>query len=115
MKKILDDLQRLDDVQACMLAKRHAGIITPEKKIKLKNMTLWKLINDTTDKFFEIANFFYQYGLSKIYFEIGELEIILSLIEPDVGLLVVIPSLANKGLLEVEIENAKRAIAQLKE
>lgn len=114
IKKILDDLQRLEDVQACEYVERGLEAIRPDVKIRLKDINLWNLISKTTDKFFEIAEDFYKYELKKIYFEIGELEVILTLIEPTVALIVIISSLANKGLLEVEIENARRQIVELR-
>ncbi len=112
--KILDDLQRLEDVQACEYAERGLESIRPSVKIKIKDINLWDLISKTTDKFFELASLFYEYGLRKIYFEMGKIEVILTLIEPTVGLLVIISSLANKGLIEVEIENARRRIEELR-
>jgi len=114
VKRILNDLLKLEDVQACLLAERGSGSITPEKGVKLKDINLWRLIKDTTDKFFDIASYFYKYGMDKIYFELGEFDVILYLIEPTIGLLVVIPSLANRGLVEVSSEKAKRDIIKIR-
>ncbi|MFH1228815.1 MAG: hypothetical protein V1678_00125 [Candidatus Aenigmatarchaeota archaeon] len=114
VKKVLDDLQRLEDVQACEYAERGVNAIMPNIKLRLKDIDLWNLISETTDKFFEIATNFYEYGVNKIYFEIGDYDVILTLIEPTIGLLVIIPTLANRGLLEVEIENARRQIVELR-
>ena len=114
VKKILDDLQKLEDVQACEYAERGLEAIMPNIKLRLKDIDLWNLVSKTTDKFFEIAEDFYKYDVNKIYFEIGDLEVILSLIEPTIALIVIISSLANKGLLEVEIENARRQIVELR-
>jgi hypothetical protein len=114
VKKVLDDLQRLEDVQACEYAERGVDAVMPNVRFKIKDIDLWNLISETTDKFFEIAKNFYEYGVDKIYFDIGNYEVILSLIEPTIGLLVIIPSLANKGLLEVEIENARRQIVEMR-
>jgi len=114
VKKVLDDLQKLEDVQACEYVERGLDTIRPDVKIRLKDVDLWNLISETTDKFFEIAENFYKYEVDKIYFEIGDLEVILSLIEPTIALIVIISSLANKGLLEVEIENARRQIVELR-
>ncbi len=104
---------KLEDVLACLVSGRQIGTLTPSKGVKLKDLGLWKLISDTLDRFFEIAEIFYEYGLSRIDFELGEYNIILKLITPGAYLITVIPALANKGLLEVEIENTRRKIKEL--
>lgn len=114
VRRVLVNLLKLEDVKACLLAERGAGTIAPEKGVKLKDMNLWRLIKDTTDKFFDIASYFYKYGMNKIYFELGEFDVILYLIEPTIGLLVVMPSLANRGLVEVASEKAKRDIIKIR-
>ena len=68
---------------------------------------------DTTDKFFSIIQDFYRYGLRRIYFELGEYEVIMSFIDPITALITVVPTLANRGVVEVEIENTKREIEKL--
>lgn len=114
IKRALEDLLRLEDIQACLLAERGAGSISPEKGVKLKDISLWNLIKDTTDKFFDASEHFYHYGLSKIYFELGDMEVIMSFIGIRSALIVIVPTLANKGLLEVEIENTRRQIQKLR-
>jgi len=113
VKIVLADLLKLEDIKACLLAEMRAGAITPEKGVKLKDLNLWKLVKDTTDKFFEIASSFYKYGMDRIYFELGEYVIMLYLIEPTVGILAIVPSLANRGLLEVALEKAKIEVAKI--
>ena len=114
VKMVLANLLKLEDVQACLLAERGAGSITPEKGVKLKDVNLWRLIKDTTDKFFDIASYFYKYGMDKIYFELGEYVVMLYLIESTIGILAIIPSLANRGLLEVAVEKAKIEITKIR-
>jgi len=114
VKTILANLLKIEDIKACLLAERGAGSITPEKGVKLKDINLWRLIKDTTDKFFDTASYFYKYGMNKIYFELGEFDVILYLIEPTIGLLVVMPSLANRGLVEVASEKARRDIIKIR-
>lgn len=113
VKISLEDLLKIEDVQACFVTGRQIGIITPEKKAKLKNLALWKLIMDTTHKFFPIINDFYMYGLSKLYFELKDYEIIMNFINHGIALITIIPALANKGLIEVEIENTSRKIKEI--
>jgi len=111
--KSLENLLKLEDILACLVAGKGIGTITPRKGVKLKDVGFWKLISDTIDKFFDVAEVFYKYGLSRIDFELGDYNIILKLINPGAYLVAVIPSLANKGLLEVEIENTRREIEEL--
>ena len=115
VKEILDDLIKMQDVEACLLEMHMpvgSKIIAPEK-IKLKNLALWELIKRTTNDLFNVAQELYSHGLSKMYFELKEYEIIMSFLTPRTALIVVIPSLANRGLIEVEIENSKRMILEV--
>jgi predicted regulator of Ras-like GTPase activity (Roadblock/LC7/MglB family) len=109
---ILEDLLRMDDVLACMVAKRGLEGIFP-KGIKIKNADLWRLIHQTTEQIFQLVDNFYDYGLERLYFELGDYTIIIAPVSRTFSLVVVIPSLANMGLLDVEIENTKRKIVKL--
>jgi len=107
--QLLQDLLRMEDVLACMLARKGLEGIIPEN-IKVKDIDLWNLIRKTTDQVFDLVGEFYDYGLSRLYFELGDYTIIMAPIASDFSLVVIIPSLANMGLLDVEIENTKRKI-----
>jgi len=113
IKKSLEDLLKIEDVQACFVTGRQIGTVTPESKAKLKNLALWKLIMDTTHKFFPITEDFYMYGLSRLYFELKDYEIIMTFIGHGIALITIIPVLANRGLIEVEIENTSRIIKEI--
>lgn len=115
VKEILDDLIRIEDVEACLLEMHlpmGRKIISPEK-IKLKNLALLELIKRVTNDLFSVAQELYAHGLSKAYFELKEHEIIMSFLTPRTALIVIIPALANRGLVEVEIENSKRMILEV--
>jgi hypothetical protein len=112
IRAVLEDLLKMEDVQACLLTGRQTGTITP-KSTKLRNLVLWKLIMDSSHKFFPVIEDFYAYGLKSIYFELGDYEVIMGFIDKFTALLVVIPSLVNMGLVEVEIENSKRMIKEI--
>lgn len=112
--KELNDLLRLEDVLACMLATKGLQGIVPQN-IKVTDVNLWKLLHNTTDEFFDIINKFYDYGMERLYFELGQYTIIIAPISQTFGLVVIIPSLANMGLLDVEIENTKRKIKKIVE
>lgn len=105
----LNDLLEMGDVQACMLARRNLEGILPAR-MKIGDMDLWQLIQKTTTQFFEIIGKFYDYGMDRLYFELGDHTVILAPVSQEFALIVIIPSLANLGLLDVEIENTKRKI-----
>jgi predicted regulator of Ras-like GTPase activity (Roadblock/LC7/MglB family) len=113
IKAVLEDLLKMEDIQACLLTGRQTGTITPGGNTKLKNLVLWKLIMDSSHKFFPVIEDFYVYGLKKIYFELGEYEVIMSFIDRVTALIAVIPTLVNRGLVEVEIENSKNMIKDI--
>lgn len=112
--RILNDLLQSDDVLACMLATKGLQGLVP-KNIKVTDVNFWKLLHNTTDEFFKIINSFYDYGLERLYFELGKYTIIIAPISQSFSLIVVIPSLANMGLVDVEIENSKRKIKEVVE
>jgi predicted regulator of Ras-like GTPase activity (Roadblock/LC7/MglB family) len=113
IKAVLEDLLKMEDVQACLLTGRQTGTLTPRTGTKLKNLVLWKLIMDSSHNFFPVIEDFYIYGLKNVYFELGEYEVIMAFIDKFTALLVVIPSLVNRGLVEVEVENSKNMIKDI--
>ncbi len=110
--QILNDLLRMEDVLACMLAKEGLEGIVPQN-MKIRDVNLWQLINKTTGLIFDLIQHFYVYKLERFYFELGENTIIIAPVSQELSLIVVIPSLANMGLLDVEIENTKRKIKEI--
>ena len=106
---VLTDLLRLDDVLACMLAKQGLGGVIPEG-LKVKDVNLWNLVKNTTNEIFPIINKFYLYKIDRLYFELGDYTIMFAPVSQTFSLLVIIPFLANMGLLDVEVENTKRKI-----
>lgn len=111
--KNLDDLLRLEDVLACMIARKGLEGIIPAGN-KLKNIDFWVLLRKTTDPVFDLIGKFYEsYKLERIYLEMNQYTVIVATINESISLVVVIPSLANMGLLDVEIENTKRKIVEI--
>ena len=111
--KNLDDLLRLEDVLACMIARKGLEGIIPGGN-KLKNIDFWVLLRKTTDPVFDIIGQFYEsYKLERLYLEMNQYTVIVATINESISLIVVIPSLANMGLLDVEIENTKRKIVEI--
>ena len=112
--RLLENLLKFDDVLACMVVTRELEGVYP-KGIKIKNIDLWKLVNETTGDMFELISRFYEYGLQRVLLELKEHIIIVVPISKRSGLVIIIKSLANFGLLDVEIENTKRKLLGLKQ
>ena len=105
---------RHDDVLACMLAKKGLDGLIPNH-VKIKDVQLWELLKDSTDKMFPIIEKFFDYGLDRLVFELGDYNVVLVPLNQEISLLVVMNSLANFGLMDVEIENTKlKLIKELK-
>jgi len=109
---VLNDLLKMDDVLACMLAKQGLGGVVPDA-MKVKDVNLWNLVKNTTNDIFPIISKFFLYKIDRLYFELGDYTIIFAPISNVFSLLVIIPSLANMGLIDVEVENSKRKIKEI--
>jgi hypothetical protein len=113
MLSVLEDLLMEEDILAVMLARKNEVSVTPSPdKFKLKNPAIFSLLQSTMNEFFAVIEKFSEQGLDKVYFELGEYEVLFFLISGDTALVSIIPSLANKGLLEVEMENARLKIRE---
>jgi hypothetical protein len=111
---VLDDLLREEDILAAMVARRgFEGYIPASSKFKLKNIAVWNTLQNTMGDFFSIISKFSAQGLDKVYFELGDYEVVFFILHADMALVSVIPALANKGLLEVEMENSRREIKKI--
>ena len=111
--EVLDDLLREEDILACMVAmKGLEGIVPDMEKFKIKDIGIWEMLQKTMDEFFEIIESYQEYGLDKVYFELGDYEVIFFIMH-NVSLVAIVPALANRGLLEVEMENARRDVIGL--
>ncbi|MDD2531892.1 MAG: hypothetical protein PHY04_03710 [Candidatus ainarchaeum sp.] len=106
---VLNDLLQLDDVLACMLARKDLGGVVPDK-MKLKDTSFWNIVKESTGQVFPIIEKFFLYKVERINLELGEYMIIFAPITQTYSLMAIIPSLANMGLIDVEIENTKRKI-----
>ncbi len=111
---VLNDLLKLEDVLACMLARKDLGGVIPEE-IKIKDVSFWNVVKESTNQIFPIIEKFFLYKVERVNLELGDYVIIFAPINKTYSLLVTIPSLANMGLIDVEIENTKRKISVLLE
>lgn len=112
---VLEDLLKLDDIQACMVARQNMISVMPDQsKFDPQVMELWDIIKRAMDDVFGVIREYSQAGLGEMEFRLQNYEV-LFYIFPDTenALVAIITSLANKGLIEVEMENARRDIINI--
>jgi len=117
LKILQEDLMPLEDIHACMVAKKGLEGITPlTEKFKQEVLPIWEILKNTMDELFDVVSHYSEYGLDKVYFELGEFDVMFFILPgSDTALVAIVPALANRGLLEVELENARRAIIKIVE
>jgi len=116
---VLDDLLKLDDILACMVARQNMISVMPSDgndSFKPEIHQIWDIIHKAMEDVFTVIREYSQAGLSEMYFRLQDYEA-LFYVFPDTenALVAIIPALANKGLLEVEMENARREILKIME
>ncbi len=112
---VLDDLMRLDDIYACIVARRNMISVMPSsEEFKPEVNEIWDVIKRAMDDVFSVIGQYSSAGLSEMEFRLQNYEV-LFFVFPDTenALVTIVPALANKGLLEVEIENARREIIKI--
>ena len=114
---VLDDLLRLDDILACMVARQNMISVMPSddtNSFKQEIYETWDIIKRAMDDVFNVIREYSQAGLSVMEFRSHDYEA-LFFVFPDTenALVAIIPSLANKGLIEVEMENSRRSIVSI--
>ncbi|MEM4258609.1 MAG: hypothetical protein QXL17_05600 [Candidatus Thermoplasmatota archaeon] len=115
--QVLDDLLKFDDILACMVARRNMISVEPTGgtgSFKPEVYEIWDLIKRAMDDVFGVIAAYSQIGLGEMEFRLQDYEV-LFYVFPDTenALVAIVPALANKGLLEVELENARRAILKI--
>ena len=116
LKVLQEDLLQLEDILACMVAQKGLEGIVPamSEKFKREIMPIWEILQKTIDEFFQIIKKYGEFGLDKVYFELGQYDVMFFILPgSDTALVAIVPALANRGLLEVELENARRRIVQI--
>ena len=113
--EVLNDLLKLDDIFACMVARLNMISVMPDQnKFDPQVMELWDIIKRAMDDVFGVIREYSQAGLAEMEFRLQNYEV-LFFVFPDTenALVAIIPALANKGLIAVEMENARRDILNL--
>jgi predicted regulator of Ras-like GTPase activity (Roadblock/LC7/MglB family) len=112
---VLDDLMKFDDILACMVARRNMISVMPsDEGFKPEVNQIWDNIHRAMDDVFGVIGAYSQIGLGEMEFRLQNYEV-LFYVFPDTenALVAIVPALANKGLLEVEMENARREILKI--
>jgi hypothetical protein len=113
--QVLDDLMRLDDIYACIVARRNMISVMPtDEQFKPEVNQIWDVIKRAMDDVFTVIGEYSGAGLTEIEFRLQNYEVLFYVFpEMDNALVAIVPALANKGLLEVELENARRDILKI--
>jgi hypothetical protein len=114
---VLDDLLKLEDILACMVARQNMISVMPSDGtggFSPEIHDVWDIIHRAMDDVFTVIREYSPTGLQEIEFRLQDYEV-LFYVFPDTenALVAIIPALANKGLIEVEMENARREILKV--
>ena len=112
---VLDDLMRLDDIYACLVARRNMISVMPSnQEFKPEVNQIWDVIKRAMDDVFTVIGEYSGAGLTEMEFRLQDYEVLFYVFpEMENALVAIVPALANKGLLEVELENARRDILKI--
>ena len=113
--EVLHDLLRLEDIYACMVAKKNMeGVIPDKSKFRKEILSIWEILKSTMNDFFKVIEQYSESGLREVYFRLRDYEVMFFILpETDTAVVAVIPALANRGLLEIAMENARRKIIDI--
>jgi len=115
--EVLDDLLKLDDILACMVARQNMISVMPSDdtdSFKPEIYETWDIIKRAMDDVFSVIREYSAAGLAEMEFRMQNYEALFHVF-PDTenALVAIMPALANKGLIEVEMENARREILSI--
>ena len=94
---VLDDLLKLDDILACMVARRNMISVMPSGEgFKSDVLSIWDIIKRAMDDVFGVIREYSQAGLAEMEFRLQDYEV-LFYVFPDTenALVAIIPALAN--------------------
>lgn len=113
--EILNNLLKHEEILACMVARQNMISVMPEQELfDPAVMEIWDIIKRAMDDVFGVIREYSQAGLGEIEFRLQDYAA-LFYIFPDTenALVTIVPALSNKGLIEVELENARLEILNL--
>lgn len=114
---VLDDLLKLDDILACMVARQNMISVMPSDgtdSFKPEINQIWDIIHRAMEDVFTVIREYSQAGLSEMEFRLQDYEALFFVFkDTENAIVAIVPALANKGLIEVELENARREIIEI--
>ena len=114
---VLNDLLNYEEILACMVARQNMISVMPDQsRFDPKVMEIWDIIKRAMNDVFAVIREYSQAGLGEIEFRLQGYEVFFYVF-PDTenALVVIVPALSNKGLIEIEMENARREILKIME
>jgi hypothetical protein len=112
---VLNDLLNYDEILACMVARQNMISVMPDQsRFDPSVMEIWDIIKRAMDDVFVVIREYSQAGLGEMEFRLQDYEA-LFYVFPDTenALVAIIPALSNKGIIEIELENARRRILEI--
>jgi len=112
---VLNDLLNYEEILACMVARHNMISVMPnQERFNSNVMEIWDIIKRAMDDVFGVIREYSQAGLGEIEFRLQDYEA-LFYVFPDTenALVAIVPALSNKGLIEIEMENARRQILSI--
>jgi hypothetical protein len=100
-----------------MVARHNMISVMPDQeRFDSRVMQIWDIIKRAMDDVFGVIREYSQAGLDEIEFRLQDYEV-LFYVFPDTenALVAIIPALSNKGLIEIEMENARRETLKIME
>jgi len=115
--KVLDNLMKLDDILACMVARRNMISVEPSggtNSFKPEIYNVWDIVKRTMESQLSVISEYSQVNPKRLGFQLQDYEILFYVI-PDTenAIVAIVRSLANRGLITVEMENARREIIKI--
>lgn len=114
---VLNDLLNYDEIFSCMVARHNMISVMPDQeRFDSQVMEIWDIIKLAMDDIFVVIREYSQAGLGEIELRLQDY-VVLFFVFPDTenALVTIIPALSNKGLIEVEMENARQKILKIME
>jgi len=108
---------KFDEILACMVARRNMISVMPSGDgFKPEIDQIWDVVKNTMDAVFGVISQYSQAGLGTMNFIVQDYEVLFYIL-PDTenALVAVVPALANKGLIDVELERARQKIEKIRE
>lgn len=110
--KILENLMKIEDICACMLvSKGMSGVIPKREHFRKEVLPMWDMLQETMDDMFVIIEEYEKYNLQEIYFKLMDYEVVFFIVpNTNTSLVAITPTLANRGLIMMELDKARKDI-----